>query len=186
VDSLDNLSAPLQLRSTGAPKESRVNAITADSDGRISACHSSSCAYRCCQFQQSNYIVLYPGEYESAKRQGESMAHLQIIEDDDHGGKRAVCKAGDTSNCDNGYKPLDCKSYPLFPLIDPSGNIRSLVKGTKCPLLEQHLIEHTRWVEETWKHLLARSSKIRKWLRSVRLIGYSLFEQTHDITMERS
>jgi Fe-S-cluster containining protein len=143
-----------------------------NSDGRLHVCHSMNCNYRCCQFQQSNYIVLYPGELEEARKDGKSFTHLQIIQDDDHGGKRAVCKANDTSSCDDGYKPLDCRCYPFFPIIN-DGRVGAFIKGRKCPLLTQHLVEHAQWVEFVWNRLLARSLTMRRWLGAVKQVGYT-------------
>src|SRR5262249_36867287 len=125
-----------------------------------------------------------PGELEEAQQHGESVAHLRITQDDDHGGKRAVCTACDTASCDGGYKPLDCRSYPFFPVIE-DGRVGAVIKGRKCPLLVQHLIDHARWVEFAWNRVLARSPKVRRWLAAVKLHGYAPFDfdklKPHDL-----
>src|SRR4029077_14157476 len=94
-------------------------------DGRLSSCATSGCGWRCCEFQQGNYIVLYPGELEEARAGGQSTAHLEITQADYHGGKKAVCKARDTAHCDGGFKPLDCVSYPFFPAPAGDGRLTS-------------------------------------------------------------
>ena len=58
--------------------------------GEIPACPYMGCEFKCCNFDQGNYIVMYPGEHEDAVERGESVAHLRVIDDDDNGGKRAV------------------------------------------------------------------------------------------------
>jgi Fe-S-cluster containining protein len=136
-------------------------------NGTIALCPYQGCEYRCCRFDQGNYIVLHPGELEAARASGASTAHLQIIDDDYHGGQKAVCTAAEPMTCDYGYKPLDCKSYPLFPA--PDGG---LLKGSKCPLRPEHLTEHARDVGELWER---QSLSTRRWLAEVRLVGYEVY-----------
>lgn len=138
------------------------------SDGLIKGCNLINCGYRCCEFQQSNYIVLYPGELEGAN---ESISHLKIISDNDHEGKRAVCTASNTGTCDGGYKPMDCKSYPFFPVIE-NNCISTLIKGDKCPLTRSNLIVHAQWVTDAWTYMIS-DKKIKDWLATVKLVGYS-------------
>jgi hypothetical protein len=140
--------------------------------GKISLCSISGCEYKCCEFQQGNYIVLYPGELEDAKKLGETYTHLEIIDNNYHGGKRAICTAKDTSSCDNGYKPLDCASYPLFPKNIGENNMTSFIKGKKCPLKISQISQHTKWVYCTWKQLILNKKNIRTWLEKVDLLGY--------------
>lgn len=136
-------------------------------NGTIALCPYQECEYRCCRFDQGNYIVLHPGELEAAQASGASTAHLQIIDDDYRGGQRAVCTAAEPMTCDHGYKPLDCRSYPLFPA--PDGG---LLKGSKCPLRPEHLTEHARDVGELWER---QSPATRRWLAEVRLVGYEVY-----------
>jgi Fe-S-cluster containining protein len=173
---------PPQARSQNASAQSHRLESVPEADGRIGACHSMNCGYRCCEFQQSNYIVLYPGEYEAAQQSGKALGHLQITDYDDNGGMRAICTAHDTATCDHGYKPLDCKSYPFFPVINEDGLVGTFLKGRKCPLSARHLLTHARRVEQTWNRLLSVNPKIRRWLSAVRLIGYVRYfkEAEHD------
>jgi hypothetical protein len=144
-----------------------------NNEGRLTSCANSGCGWRCCQFQQGNYIVLYPGEIEEAWRGGQSTAHLTITDDDYHGGKKAMCKARDTATCDGGFKPLDCVSYPFFPAPPGSGPIDLMIKGEKCPLMLRHLQRHTAFVRELWNALAARRPEILGWLNKVKLVGYT-------------
>ncbi len=148
-----------------------TESIQMDVNGGIQLCPSRGCGFKCCEFQQGNYIVMYPGEYENARDAGSSISHLKIINPDDSGGKRAVCTAANTANCDNGYKPLDCQSYPLFPQMSPDGDIGSIIKGEKCPLLESELGAHRESMMEAWTPHLAEP-KFVTWLKNVSLVGY--------------
>jgi hypothetical protein len=141
--------------------------------GQIMSCATAGCGWRCCEFQQGNYIVLYPGELEEAQAAGQSTAHLAITDADYHGGKKAICKARDTASCDGGFKPLDCVSYPFFPAPPGTGPVDLLIKGRKCPLLPQHLQRHAARIRETWNALAARNPKILYWLNKVKLVGYT-------------
>lgn len=146
-------------------------------EGRIELCPKNGCDYRCCEFQQGNYIVLFPGEIEAAEAAGSSLGHLRITAAE-HGGYRAVCTAGDTASCDNGYKPLDCKSYPFFPTLRPDRDeVGLMIKGRKCPLLVEEVREHQAWVRAVWSALAAPSVRIATWLRRVRLVGYDLVRE---------
>jgi Fe-S-cluster containining protein len=142
----------------------------ADTSGKISSCSSTGCGWKCCGFQQGNYIVLHPGELETAQATGQSIAHLQITDADYHGGQKAVCTARDTGSCDSGLKPLDCKSYPFFPA---NGDNELLVKGRKCPIALNKLSAHATAVQEAWDGLASQNSDIRDWLDKVELVGYS-------------
>jgi hypothetical protein len=148
--------------------------MTDNQHGLISLCPHAGCAFRCCDFQQGNYIVLYPGELEDAIEGGRSIGHLEIFDRNYHGGQRARCTAADGSTCDSGYKPLDCASYPYFPAITESGEPTTLLKGDKCPLTEELTTAHARWVLETWVRLADERSDIYEWLTKVLLVGYSL------------
>lgn len=144
-----------------------------NSEGRLNSCATSGCGWRCCEFQQGNYIVLYPGELEDAQAAGQSITHLEITDADYHGGKKAVCKARDTASCDGGFKPLDCVSYPFFPAPPGDGEVDLMIKGEKCPLLALHLQRHAAFVREAWNAIAARRPAILAWLNKIRLVGYT-------------
>lgn len=142
-----------------------------DAAGAIGGCASAGCGYTCCEFAQGNYIVLPPGEVEEAQSRGERLDHLELTPLA-FGGWRAVCHARETATCDHGYKPLDCCSYPFFPVINANDTLAADLKGAKCPLAAHALTSHRRWVERAWNRLLATSPRVREWLRRVRLVGY--------------
>jgi Fe-S-cluster containining protein len=150
------------------------------SGGTIALCPHKGCNFCCTEFTSGNYIVLYPGELEKAAASGLSMAHLKVIDENYYGGARAICEAKERKNCDGGYKPLDCASYPFFPapvFHDPElSNVDGLVKGTKCPLIPAEIREHERWVRDIWNALIVEKPTIIDWLRQVRLVGYEPVE----------
>jgi len=151
--------------------------------GSIELCPKSGCGFRCCEFQQGNYIVLHPGELEAARARGESLDHLEITLSE-RGGHRAVCHAQRTETCDDGYKPLDCRSYPYFPrLADNEARVTKwLLKGRKCPLEPHEIDVHGKWVIEQWNTLVESSPAIAAWLKGVVLVGYDL--TARDIGMD--
>ncbi|QDT68834.1 hypothetical protein MalM25_17590 [Planctomycetes bacterium MalM25] len=139
--------------------------------GIIAGCATAGCGYTCCEFAQGNYIVLPPGEVEEAKDRGERLDHLELSPLP-FGGWRAICHAQKTSTCDGGYKPLDCRSYPYFPIVDSRQMLTAGLKGAKCPLKGPAIASHRHWVERAWQSLLQSSPELLEWLRSVRLVGY--------------
>ena len=138
------------------------------SDGIIPQCKikNKECKYGCCKFG-NNYIVLYPGELEKSKL---NKSHLEIIDEDYFGGKKAIC----VRRCEErDFKPLDCKSYPFFPVIDKNKIV--LLRGIKCPLLNEDLVGHKKWVLDYWNNLM-EDKNILNWLKKVKLVGYSVFK----------
>jgi hypothetical protein len=140
--------------------------------GAIPLCPHMGCAFKCCDFQQSGAILLYPGELEQAIAEGKSVAHLEILDGNYHQGKRARCRAADTRSCDHGYKPLDCASYPFFPVASPqsgngAGHATLVVKDAICPIHSSQISYHRRYVAERWRALLKRIPAVESWLRSI-------------------
>ena len=117
--------------------------------------------------------MVYPGELDRARAEGLSTEHLIIIDGDYHGGQKVACSASNTASCDNGYKPLDCQSYPFFPAPPRHGDVDLLVKGEKCPLQVEHLAAHAATVQDAWNDLIELDPTIREWLNRVELIGYT-------------
>lgn len=140
-----------------------------DSPGTIALCPHMGCAFKCCEFQQTGAIFLYPGELEQAAA-GKSVTHLEILNSNFHGGKLARCRASDRGSCDQGYKPLDCASYPFFPaapLADASVQPAPVVKDDICPLQTSQISSHRRYVAEIWKALVKKNPAVGLWLKSI-------------------
>jgi Fe-S-cluster containining protein len=145
----------------------------ADKEGQIGLCPHQGCGFTCCEFNQGNYIVLYPGELQEARAASASLQHLEIIDNDYYRGARAVCRARDTSTCDQGYKPLDCATYPFFPVVGVKGRVPiELLKGSKCPLQVSQIANHVQWAKRVWQELIAVKPEVADWLYDVKLVGY--------------
>lgn len=153
--------------------------------GLIDACEHACCGRRCCDFSSGNFIVLYPGELNTATAAGVSLVHL-VVRPSDDGGHRAVCRAGDTATCDGGYKPLDCASYPFFPTLedDGCGAVRAGLHSPKCPLAMAMLGRHAAWVATQWRTLADASGGVRRWLKRVKLVGYQKTRRGGDAPVE--
>ena len=68
-------------------------------------------------------------------------------------------------------KPLDCASYPFFPVLPTEGEaIEAMIKGSKCPLPLERLGRHAAWVHTAWQSLVAQNADIKEWLRKVELL----------------
>lgn len=108
-------------------------------DGFLEGC--ANCDHRCCKFDQGNYIVLLPWEVEMQEREPHRFAHLITVGEGENGCRRVVCVAKDKPNCDMGYKPLDCKFYPVWPRSP-----ETVGRGLKCPLPENVVRAHAQRV----------------------------------------
>ncbi|HEY6253923.1 MAG TPA: hypothetical protein VI685_28540 [Candidatus Angelobacter sp.] len=143
---------------------------TSKGTGTIPLCPHKGCAFKCCNFKQMVHILLYPGEIDEARNQGRSLAHLEIVDPDFHGGMRVRCYAKDTSTCDNGHKPLDCISYPFFPQVSLAAPKSSgspeikLTKGSGCPIQGHEIPNHERYVRGAWQDLIQRKPEVAIWL----------------------
>lgn len=138
---------------------------------KISLCPHNNCGFRCCNFDEGNYILLFPNELKEAEQKGLSTKHLSVIAEDKLGGHKVVCKAKDTSTCDNGYKPLDCSFYPFFPKLEDDKLV--ILRGNKCPLKTNDIPDHLQDVLNTTKNILKNSNpKYKDWLQGIKLIGY--------------
>ncbi len=149
-------------------------------NGLIDSCSHQECGYACCDFGANNYIALYPGEIAEAIDRGQSLSHLDYVADG-RGGHRAVCRAKDRSDCDGGYKPLDCSSYPLFPVVGETGILELGLKGEKCPLQHFHLRDHGAWVLRKWRELLETVPMLGEWIRRTDLVGYITWSESPEV-----
>lgn len=149
------------------------------SDGSIELCPHQGCSHTCCDFANGNFIALFPGEVAKAQAESQSLGHLDVVSDG-AGGHRAICRARNKASCDNGYKPLDCASYPLFPSVGQNGQLVVMLKGSKCPLQMEDLSAHHSWVESRWLQLRDTVEGLEEWLDSVRLVGYELCADLRD------
>lgn len=143
--------------------------------GRISLCAEKGCNFKCCNFDAGNYIMLFPGELETALKNKKSIAHLTILEQDKYMGHKAICNASQKQNCDNGYKPIDCMFYPLFPNVIKENKV-GFLKGIKCPLELDEIYSHISYVSNEIKNNIFFDQNTQEWLRNVKLVGYKTVE----------
>lgn len=108
--------------------------------GLIRACENSGCGWKCCSFGSDGHIVILPHELDGHEKE---ISHLQIIDDDYFGGKKAKCIAKDCKSCDNGYKPIMCRTYPLWV---KSVKKSFVFRSGKCPLNNEQLTKHKEFV----------------------------------------
>lgn len=81
------------------------------------------CEKRCCGGDSKTGMLLFPGEKTT----------LNVIEE--NGRRLAVCNG----SCNRGERPLSCRLFPFFPVIDEKGRVRAKIdfRGFGiCPLVE--------------------------------------------------
>lgn len=132
-----------------------------DGKGLIKACKSTNCGWKCCSFGSDGHIVILPHELDGHEQE---ISHLQIIDDDYFGGKKVKCVAKDCKSCDNGYKPVMCRTYPLWV---KSVKKRFVFRSGKCPLKNEQLDSHkgfTLSIFEDYRNSLPPSVDIDSFL----------------------
>lgn len=77
-----------------------------------------------------------------AKMAGLHTRHLKIVDNNFYRGQRAICTAQNRINCDKGWKPYDCRYYPLYPVVAADGRLSELTFDPFCPLSEEALTRH--------------------------------------------
>lgn len=101
------------------------------------------CDRRCCQGDETEGMWLFPGEeqlFAAWREEGDQSFTIQPTQDN-LGYPLLVCKG----ICDRRHRPLACRIYPLFPLVEgPPGRerIRLLYDprgGRTCPLVAGRL-----------------------------------------------
>lgn len=86
------------------------------------------CNGKCCKGDNNTGMILFPGE--------ETLIDETIeIKESESGEKIAVCNG----NCDRNKRPLSCRIYPLFPLIEKEDGkliIKTIIDlRADCPLV---------------------------------------------------
>lgn len=89
------------------------------------------CDGRCCrETADSQGMLLFPGEEEAAREAGFTLVPAQ-------GGHTLLVCDG---TCDRTRRPLACRLFPLFPLVEEDGRIRAVYdpRGYRmCPLVRE-------------------------------------------------
>lgn len=159
-------------------------------DGEILDCSAAApiCGYHCCHQQlpkegppvADESILLFPGERELALEQGESAGHIEVTGTHPAGGDFGYCNPHriDQRQChpSRNFKPLDCRSYPLFPTIR-DGRLALLI-DTRCPLSARdpaRLKPHAQLILASWQREVERNPAVGHWLASLELPTYEPF-----------
>ena len=148
------------------------------------------CGYHCCRQLlpkegapvAGESILLFPGEYERACEAGTDRArHIRLIGSDDNGGDYGFCDPTiiDQGSCHpaRNFKPLDCRSYPLFPVVR-DGRIMLYI-DTRCPISRdnrERLQDHARMVLRAWEREIERDPRVQEWLENLHLPTYEPFD----------
>ena len=80
------------------------------------------CDAVCCKGTQDDGMLLFPGERS-----------LLTVKKTENGNRLAVCNG----TCDRAQRPLACRIFPFFPILQPSGAIRIEIDARAlrmCPL----------------------------------------------------
>ena len=88
--------------------------------------------------------MILPHEFDGYENE---ISHLQIIDNDYFGGKKVKCIAKDCKSCDNGYKPIMCRTYPLWV---KSVNKGFVFRSSKCPLSSEQIAKHKDFALEVF------------------------------------
>lgn len=132
------------------------------------------CSWDCCHYTDS-YILLLPGESESAQDLGFSLSEYDVLDANYFGGKKVVPRSRgccvDPALGPSAYKSLDCRLFPFWFEVDAGTLV--LIRGLSCPIVRRgleidgHLHEVRRVAE-----LLVRDPDIVRFLDSARMVNY--------------
>ena len=118
-------------------------------DCGVEACGSASC----CKSQASdNFIFFLPKEYEYQNSQKEKIPFYSVSQISN---ERYHCKGNE--NCIYKIRPIDCRSYPLFPAVHKYKLVGyfDCRKSHNCPLsLNIELRDHLQQINKWWPILL--------------------------------
>lgn len=137
------------------------------------------CDWDCCKYTNS-YILFLPGELESARALGFETSQYKILDDNYHGGVKAVpismgCCV-DPVLGDKAYKSLDCRIFPFWFQIEQEQLV--LVEGLSCPIVREGLsIEGLRLESLRVARLLSGDPDIAAFLRAGRMVNYRTMSQ---------
>ena len=134
----------------------RVTPLAADC-GRL-------CSARCCKGDENTGMWLFPGEDALFK----DTDGLKIKDcEGNFGYKMLVCGG----NCDRKTRPLACRIYPYFPMIDGElFDARADIRGiSSCPLLYNNIKADYAFIRQIRKaaRLLSRDEEIKEYICNI-------------------
>jgi hypothetical protein len=152
------------------------------SSGLIDDClkASAECEFRCCHqirptkrsgFEKENLLLIHPGELQGSTLPRD---HIETISEGQYGETYGYCKKEcfDQSKCNHllNFKPLDCRSYPFFPVFCDE-HLELAIDANRCPLARDmyRLKDHYQWVLDEWTALISRDNRVVEWIKSLQM-----------------
>lgn len=125
------------------------------------------CSAKCCKGDENTGMWLFPGEEELLKdTEGFEIKNCE----GNFGYKMLVCGG----KCDRKTRPLACRLYPYFPMIDgDSFDARADIRGiSSCPLLYNNVKVNYPFIRQVRKtaRLLSRDEEIRTYILNINKI----------------
>jgi len=152
--------------------------------------YADICQHKCCQqdsacegdINPGNYLLIYPREMDD--RGDRICSHIKIVSGNFNGGSLGFCDAKkiDQSKCDihQNYKTLDCRSYPFAPAFINEKLV--LIVDKRCPIVQEkelnrkNLDELYKKALLAWEQVIFKNEKAEKWIKSLNLSTYELYE----------
>lgn len=140
---------------------------------------SGICEWGCCKKvgmsdEQSCGLYIYPHELDQISEQDKKHLDYKMTLSD--GSKIVVCRANNPATCDGGYKPVDCKLFPIFPKFKGDDLLiykymRVHKSGFYCPYKEQESLRHVNSIMPLLIRLYLNKS-LRDFYNKRALSGY--------------
>ncbi|MER7334033.1 MULTISPECIES: hypothetical protein [unclassified Micromonospora] len=137
---------------------------------------AGDCDWDCCRYSDS-YILLLPGEWESAQALGYTVDHYTVLDDNYLGGVKVVPRSMgccvDPALGDRAYKSLDCRVFPFWFQIDDDELV--LTQGLSCPIVRLGLpIDKQRDQCARVARMVAQDPELVTFLRAARMVNYEV------------
>ena len=122
------------------------------------------CDCTCCKGDSSTGMFLFPGEEELLK----DIDNFKILEcEGNYGYKMVVCNG----RCDRKTRPLACRIYPYFPVIDENGfDSRADIRGiNSCPILNRNINVNYTFLRQIRKiaRLFSRDEELEDYIKNI-------------------
>lgn len=125
------------------------------------------CGGRCCTGDSETGMFLFPGEEELIR----NIDGFDILDcEGNFGYKMVVCNG----TCDRKKRPLACRIYPYFPVINEDGfDVRADIRGmSSCPLLAENIKVNYAFIRQIRKtaRLLSIDDEIKEYISNINSI----------------
>jgi len=142
-------------------------------DGIISNCLEKDCGFVCCDFGEKGHIIILPNELDGIN--ADMMKHLTTVSENGDGSRFVKCTATDRVSCDNGYKPIQCRTFPLWLRGDST-----FEKSTRCPLTPEESTLHAEMARRLFDSVGATQDFLDKAVITMYEKLYTVREATND------